>query len=275
MLSKFFSPRWIFFVGFSALLVAQLVESYLISYPPNQEQLPLIFLLPFANYAFGFWVVKFISLALMGGAVIVLRHLLGEFFGVKLADLTAVFLIISPTFYAAWNLYPIDSLKCFLVISISYLALKSKRIWVTVLGFGASVIVLIGLSNNQPLNNIPILSALDPKRAEVEIKDRLDSEMGVVSPIEIPLVIKRIAYNKPYFIYKNVINLAISYGDLESLFFQEVNNLGNKSMVIFFWPEFVLFAFGLYCLVRRSRPRGTGVIGYLLLLSFFRLCFTK
>lgn len=247
------------------ILGFQVELSNFISYPPNQEQLHLIFALPVGNYALGFWLVKIVSLLLVLAAAVILRKTIRGIFGEKVATLSGLVVLVSPTTYAVWNLHPTDALKAFLVTLLCYFVLRFRSGKAIVFGLVIILSVLVLLSNNQPLSNIPILTALKPSAAEDEIRDRLNSEMSIVSPIHIPLSIKRIAYNKPFFIYKDVLNTAISYGDLESVFFQEVNTLGQKSFVIFFWPEFVLFVFGLYWW---ARGHGEGRKSFIALLTF-------
>lgn len=266
---KLVNPGRIFFVALFIVLGFQVILSSLISYPPNQDQLYLIFALPIRYYALSFWLVKLTSLLLVLAAVVLFKMTIQRVWGERVAILSGLLVAISPTFFAAWSLHPADVLKVFLVTVICYWTLNGRSKIQIIIGLIMGLVVLVLLSNNQPFSNIPILTAIKPLAAEEEIKDRLNSEMSIVSPIHIPLAIKRIAYNKPYFIYKNILNTAISYGDLESVFFREVNSLGEKSFVIFFWPELILFVVGLFFLVRGSDKWQKYLVG---LLVFFAFC---
>lgn len=261
-------PRKFFLIALLIVLGVQIFISSFIDYPPNEEQLGLILTFPLTNHFLGFWIVKILSLFLLAGSLIVFRSITSKIVGEKVSTVAALLVASSPTTYAIWNLHPIDSVKAFVVMVACLLLLKLKSVKTTILGGMIIILVLGVLARNSPLSNIPILTALRTTEAENELRGRLNSEMALVNQVPIPLSIKRVAYNKPYFQYKNVTNLIISFGNVESLFFQEVNSLGQKSFVIFFWPDFIFFVLGLFWFVRWDKSRPNRLLVLLTLVAF-------
>ena len=255
-----------FFFGLLTVSVLQLFLSWFINYPPTEEQLPIILRLPTAHQL-SFWLVKGASLALVLISLVLFKRILEKFFEKKIAVLSSLVVFLSPTIYATWNLHPVDAVKVVVVMTILWWGVS--RGFRSLLIAGATIVVaLLMLANNQPLSNIPILNAMSPTAASAEIQDRLYSEASIVNLIHIPLAVKRIAYNKPYFIYKDVVGLFISYADLESLFFQEVNSLGIKSFVLFFWPEIIFLSIGFFYWARDKNNQRRSFVALLVFISF-------
>jgi hypothetical protein len=258
----------VFFISLLVLAILQIKVSSDIAYPPTEEQLAIIFsIFKFLSPQVAFLLVKLLSLMLVGLSLFYFWTIVKRFWGEKVATLSAVLVFLSPTTYAIWNLHPVDSLKTILVMLLFGVIIQLRtRISMVFAVFGV-VMLLTALSHNQPWTNIPIFNSLNLKAAGEEIMDRLYSESKIVNRIEIPLAIKRISYNKFFFIYKNVVGELIKFGDPESLFFQEVHPLEQKSFVLFFWPEIIFFTLGIYFATRQSTNSQRRVIFTLLAIS--------
>lgn len=263
-----FGSKKIFFVAILVIFLLQVYTSWRISYPPTQDQLLLLSQLRLGINPLMFWVLKLASLIFVVISIALFVRIVTKSFGESIAILAGVIVLISPTSFAVWNLHPLTSLEISLVMTIIWVTLGFKNTTVLLSGICTAVLVLFFLARNQPFSNIPLLNSLSLSSAQAEITNRLNSEETLPAKIVIPLWIKRIADNKLYFVYRNVADSFVRFGDFESLFFQEVHPLGQKSFVLFFWPEVLFFFIGLFPLSRSSTDTQKTIVLSLLFLAF-------
>jgi hypothetical protein len=129
---------------------------------------------------------------------------------------------------------------------------------------GLVFLVLFALTINKERSSFTY--SINLNQAQKNVTERFISEDSLTNPIRIPLLIKRLAYNKYYFFYKSVINEIIPFFDFESIFFQEIHPMEQKSVVLFVWPQFILFLIGIYQLLLIKNKKANGIV-----LSFFVL----
>lgn len=121
---------------------------------------------------------------------------------------------------------------------------------------------------NQTLKQNFPLRALNFSQAATEVSERFREEDSLKERILFPLWLRRMGYNKLFFTYRNLIREALAFFDLETLFFQEVHPLHQKSEVIFYWPLIFFFIWGGVWLVRSRFGKKQRTLSGLILLSW-------
>lgn len=120
----------------------------------------------------------------------------------------------------------------------------------------ATLLILISITRativKQNLDKIPLYNLITPSRLEKEIPERFGNEDILLERVVFPLWFRRMGYNKIYWAYKNATQEVLGFFDLETLFFQEVHPLHQKSEVIFYWPEIFFFISGILWLVKKK-----------------------
>ncbi len=111
------------------------------------------------------------------------------------------------------------------------------------------------------------------KEAKTEVQNRFAAVDSLTDPVKVPLKIKRIVYNKYFIEYKKLINEIIPFFDMESLFFQEIHPLEQKSVIIFVWPEIFLLIGGTYLLIKKKNKKINSLIVIVLFLSLINFLF--
>ena len=227
-----------------------------LAYPPSEDQLKIL------NYFLNNLSFLRVAMLLVSlSSLFLWFHTLKKIIGKKVAIISVFFILASPSFYVLWLSYPFDCLRIF-VISLLVFLLFAKF---NKLLIGLSCIFLISslfyLSSERSI----FYHKINLKNAKVKVQERFDAEDSLTNPIFVPLNIKRITYNKYYFAYKEIINEIIPFFDMESIFFQEVHPMEQKSMVIFVWPQIFLLISGSYLVVTRKNKK----INQLLLLTLF------
>jgi hypothetical protein len=190
----------------------------------------------------------------------------------NLWSVTAI--ITTPVFLVLAMVHPLVSVKLLILVLLAYIGIKylGKKWWL-VLGFLA--IFTIGY-NFFVLGNRPaILNQFSLKDAQGEVTTRMTEEDSLYTKISLPLWWRRIAYNKFYFIYKNAVGEILPFWDLESVFFQEVHPLDQKSVVMFYWIEMYVFIFGIYFLVKNKNLNLNKFIILGILLSWTDFVFSE
>jgi hypothetical protein len=200
-----------------------------INYPPSIQQIDLGVSSPFS-----LWAIRILSLFLIAIATYLFASLLGK----KNRLFYWIFIFISPAINIFWLAYPIDCLKVLLVSILAFLVLRKNLS--LFLGLFLSVIFLIGINHFYLKQDLAIFSTLSLNRSQAEVMERISKEDPINPHINLPLWFRRIGYNKYFLTLQNTLKESIKFWDQESVFFQEVHPLEQKSVVIFYWPEVIL-----------------------------------
>jgi len=236
---------WILTVLITIAMVIQSILAIVINYPPTEEQLKILLFLDI-NGNFSLWLLRFLSLILLGLVLRVWQKAISE----KIFKWSLVMLLISPTFFVLWYLFPLMLLKVFLVMSVIYLIIGNKfNRYLLVLFL---ILGIVGYNRLILNNRAAVFNKLSFRDAQNEVTTRFVTEDSLKSKIELPLWWRRIAYNKIFFVYKQVTAEVLPFFDLETLFFQEVTPVGQKSIVMWYWPEMYVLIFGIYFWLKRK-----------------------
>lgn len=229
------------------------------SYPISMEQAGLMYKLGVNG---NLWVLRLISLLLLVIGFWFWKKAGQIIFGKNVVWLSVSFVAISPMILVMWLVYPLLCVKLFLFCLGFYVFSKNLK-------YGWILALMLIFFNILVLNNKPaVLSELNLKDAQNEVVERFAKEDALSESITFPLWFRRISYNKYYIAYKRLVGKVLPFFDFETLFFQEINPLSQKSLVIFFWPQFYLFIVGLFHIVRKR------MVVFLLGLSWIDFIFT-
>jgi hypothetical protein len=243
-------------------------------YPPTEEQLKIINLA--INYFDGkylFVVLRILSLILLILGVFFWFKLVKKAVGKIIAYISCLLIILSPTFYVLWLSYPTDCIKIFIIFWLLYVLNKKEKALFKLTGIlGITLILLFTLFATKERSSF--VHKLGLKDAKVEVEERFASEDRIIDPIKIPLSLKRVVYNKYFISYKEVVNEIIPFFDLESIFFQEVHPMEQKSIVIFVWPQLILLITGTYFLFKKNNNRLKLILIITILFSFINYLIT-
>jgi hypothetical protein len=237
------------------LILLELVWQTTIKYPPTLEQLHLGVYNPTS-----LWLVRMGSLALLLAATFFVFRLISK----KGRLYFWIFVLASPAFSFIWMCHPLDSLKIFIISASFYLISRFQKIRIAT-ALTCAILLLLNLAIFK--ENPKILETLSFKRSQEEVTLRFNIEDNLKPHIQIPILVRRIGYNKYFLILKNSVNESLSFFDFETIFFQEVHPMGQKAFVIFFWPEMYLLCLGTWFILIKRRPIKTVVLP-LLFLSF-------
>lgn len=230
---------------FSLLFLSQVFWVVKLNYPPSYEQ--LIFPL---TATWQLWLLRLLTLLVVAmlslqiGKLVSERGRLWYWFLVLLSPLPAL-LVMS---------YPLSALKLAVVVIII------KKIGPSLLSKIAGLALIFALLivvNIKFLHQAPaLIDRLSLPVIQAELTDRFNKEYLLSPGNYVPLQIKRIAYNKYFFLIKDVLEEVLRFADLETIFFQEIHPQNQKGEPIFYWGEFGLFALALYVLaVRKDKGR--------------------
>ena len=149
--------------------------------------------------------------------------------------------------------------------------MEAKKYLLTVAASAVFIVVLISTFQNSSFKkyffNLPIINHSSLSYVSEEITARIGQEDSLKEKVAFPLWFRRISYNKIFFIYKNIVVELLNFFDPETWFFQEVHPLGQKSEVIFFWPEIFFFVIGLAALIKNKNKNFKQFMGILFILS--------
>jgi len=137
------------------------------------------------------------------------------------------------------------------------------------------MILLTVLVNLVLLKRPAIMSKFSLKEAGEAVTVRISSEDTLNPRIFAPLWWRRVAYNKYFFVYKNVLSEVLPFFDIETIFFQEVHPMEQKSVVMFYWPEMYLFVIGGYFLMKIKNKRITNLLVVCLGISLANYLFSN
>jgi hypothetical protein len=238
-----------------------------LAYPPTEDQLKIIGV--FFN---NLWVLRFFSLVFLFLALFFWYKLLAKWVNKSISLISCLIIFLSPAFYVLWLSYPLDCLKIFLLLILIYLLSKIKiNFYKLVLVLGTLYIIFFSFLTTTERSSF--VHKIGLKDATKEVQERFAAEDSVINPVKVPLNVKRIVYNKYFVEYKQLINEVIPFFDMESIFFQEIHPLEQKSVVIFVWPQIFLLVGGVYFLVKYKNNKINLLVVTMLFLSLISFLF--
>lgn len=243
-------------------------------YPPTEDQLGIIHLLNgFLKPEVSFWFLRILSLVVLFLAIYfwyrIVKLLVGKIIGL----ISCLIVFLSPTFYILWLSYPFDCLKILLLLFIVFLFFINRKVfykWILIVGVLFIILFLFLITKERS----SFVYKLGLKDASLEVQQRFSAEDSLIDPVKVPLKLKRTVYNKYFISYKELINEVIPFFDVESLFFQEVHPLEQKSVIIFVWPEIFLLIGGIYILIKSKNKKNNLFIVIMLIFSLINFLFT-
>lgn len=260
----------LFWLLAGVILGAQTLLGVKVDYPPSEDQIRFL-----GTFGVGgelsLWILRIVLLVIL---LIVLerwRRLIGNRFSISVASFSVLLVMMSPTFWALWYLHPFDCLKVIGVILAVTLIAKTKHLN-GVAGIVLLVSVIVFNRVNQP-EKAAIWYRFDLRQNQEEITQRIYKEDSLAYRVNLPLLFRRLGYNKYFWQYKKMADEVIPFWDLETVFFQEMHPKMQKSLVIFFWPTAVAFIFGVFTWARKRRSDG-GLLLLLLLLALVNFVFS-
>lgn len=222
-------------------------------YPPTEDQLRLInFADSFFSGDIRLWLLRVVSLILLIISLFFWFQTIKKNINKNIALISIFLIFLTPTFFILWYSHPFDCLKIFILLTVFYLMFgksNEKRL----LGFAVFSIIFISIfSFSLTQERSSFIHKLSLSDAQKELNIRFDAEDKVLNKVDIPLNLKRIAYNKYFILYKQLVNEIIPFFDFETIFFQEIHPKEQKSVVLFVWPVIFLFLFGIYFLFKKE-----------------------
>ena len=223
------------------IILAEFIWQKVINYPPTIDQLNLG-----VHNQFTLWMVRAASLLL----ILISINLISKNVSSKSKRYFWIIVLATPVLSLIWMAYPLDALAMFLSCLIFFI-FQSKK-------FGLFIAVMLATAAMVFVNlfvlkqNPSIVNSMSLNQSQKEVTFRFNIEDNLKPNIYVPLIIKRIVYNKFYIAFKNSANESMHFFDFETLFFQEVHPLLQKAFVTFFWPEILIFALSLWLIVNRK-----------------------
>jgi len=255
---------WILKMGVALIMIVQLLVALTLNYPPTEEQLKILSFFGVGGYL-NLWILRLFCLVVLVFVFLIWQKSVNK----MLFRWSLVLLLISPTIFSSWYLFPFILLKILVFVSIFYFVLnKSWNKWWFIL---IILLTFVGYNRFVLVEKAAIFNKLSFKDSQVEVTARFVSEDSLKNKIEFPLWWRRVAYNKYFFAYKQITAELLPYFDLESLFFQEVTPTGQKSMVMWYWPEMYVFIFGIYFWLKKKDKelnRGIFIMFFVTLIDF-------
>jgi hypothetical protein len=238
-----------------------------LAYPPTEDQLKIIGV--FLN---NLWVLRFFSLVFLLLALYFWYKILIKWINKSVSLISCLIIFLSPAFYILWLCYSIDCFKIFLLLFLVYFLSKFKNnFYKLVLILGSLYIIFFSFLTTTERSSF--VHKIGLKDAKTEVQERFGAEDSLINPVIVPLKVKRIVYNKYFIEYKQLINEVIPFFDMESLFFQEIHPLDQKSVVIFVWPQIFLLVGGIYFIVKLKNKTISLLIVTMLFLSLINFLF--
>lgn len=247
-------------------ILRQMNYSAFVAYPPTEEQLFLINWIKFFDGPILLSILRFVSLLVLLISLVFWIKIIVRLFNKFIAYTSSILILISPVFMVLWLCHPIDCFKLLAVVLICYFfqipqnppqspfnkgdvkpplspLKKGGNFTLTIM---ISFVVILCFNIFQFKDNPAIFHKISLKDAQIEATNRFSKEDSLTEKIKIPLLLRRVSYNKYFIEYKILMSEVLGFFDIESVFFQEVHPMEQKSVVLFFWPELFLFMLGLY-----------------------------
>lgn len=233
------------------------------AYPPTEDQLAVV------GYFFNnIWILRFFSLMVLLIALFFWYKTIVKLIGKSVSLISCLVIFLTPVFYVLWLTCPFDCFKIFLLMVLIYFLSNKKKI---LLFLGSVFLIAFCFLTTQERSSFVHKIGLND--AKVEVQKRFAAEDSLINPVGVPLKVKRIVYNKYFIEYKELINEIIPFFDMESLFFQEIHPLEQKSVVIFVWPEVFLLIAGVYLLCKQKSRNLSLLVVSVLFLSLINFLF--
>ncbi len=234
-----------------------------IAYPPTEDQLVMI------KYFLGnIWFLRIFSFVLLLAALFFWYKVMAKLVDKKISLISCLIIFLTPVFYILWLTCPIDCFKIFLLMFLAWILSQKRKLLVVL---GSIFIILFSFLTTTERSSFVYKIGL--KEAKTEVQNRFAAVDSLTDPVKVPLKIKRIVYNKYFIEYKKLINEIIPFFDMESLFFQEIHPLEQKSVVIFVWPEIFLLIGGTYLFIKKKDKKINSLIVIVLFLSLINFLF--
>lgn len=259
---------WILAATVTVIVVIQSMVAVLVNYPPTEEQLRLLSWFSLNGYL-SLWMLRLISLIVLFLIFKIWKELVDR----KIYQWSLIVLLMSPAIFALWYLFPLYVLKILLVMIFLYFYQKISR--GKTLLVGLIVAFVICFNRFVLLDKAAVFNKLSFKDAQNEVTSRFVSEDSLLDKIELPLWWRRVAYNKYFFVYKQVLAEVLPFFDLETLFFQEMPPTEQKSMVMWFWPEVYVLIFGIYFWTKKKERKANSVTFVLFFISLVDFVFSE
>jgi len=253
--------RWRFWVIVAVLAVWWWL-GLKIGYPPTEEQLLV-----------GLWPVFWVRMVSFGLVIFSLFFWKKIFYKYKRDSLYFYFVLaicLSPTFFGWFWFYPVEALKWFLFSGIFWLSSRWKQKALVL-----PIIFLLVFSFWQNKEKARIWEIYEPARAKIEVTEKFMREDSLIEKIELPLWWRRISYNKISWMLSSTLKELISFWDLEPWFFQEIHPAGQKALILFYWPGFLLALLGWYSVLQGKKKNNQKMLGYLWCLAFSGYLFSR
>jgi len=254
------------------IIVIGILAALKINFPPNLEQLRILNTFRLNGYMY-LWILRMVTLVILYSSLLIWRKIV-EKIDISILWWSVFIIFTTPVFFVLSMLHPIVSVKLLVSTIILHLGQRyfPKNLWLTCLSMA---IFMIGF-NILVLGNKPaIFNQFSIKDAQAEVTARITNEDSLITKISLPLWWRRIAYNKYFFVYKNVVGEFLPFFDLESIFFQEIHPLEQKSIVMFYWVEMYLLIFGIYYLVKKNNKSVNKFVFSLILVSWIDFVFSE
>lgn len=235
---------WLLVLG---LIGLQLLVGVRMAYPASQAQARWLVLLGVRGEGW-LWGLRagclLVMLVGLAGWLMTARRVLSA----RVVWLAGLIALMSPAFWVVWLVYPGWAVKFGVVGCLFWASKKKWWKWTAAAG-----ICFLGLVNNLGENKAALLANFNLEAKQKEVMERLVSEDSLREKVEMPLALRRAGYNKYLFVYRGIMKQVLSFFDMESWFFEEVEPMEQKSVVIFYWPLIFLFLTGVYRLVREKK----------------------
>lgn len=254
------------------MVIMGIVTAVRINFPPTLEQLGILNYFGISGYVY-LWILRLITLILLYFSLVIWKNIVNKI-DVSESWWPVIMIVTTPVFFVLAMIHPMVSVKLLILNLIIYLGRKyfSKQFWIV---YFVMAIFMVGF-NIFVLGNRPaIFNQFSLKDTRMEVTTRITNEDSLLTKISLPLWWRRIAYNKYFFVYKNVVGEILPFFDLESIFFQEVHPLDQKSIVMFYWIEVYLLIYGIYYLVKKNNKLINRFIVGLILVSWLDFVFSE
>lgn len=232
-------------------IAGEIIWQFYVKYPPTLEQLQFVALDPTR-----LWLVRLVSF----GLIVICVKLISKYINSPARKYFYMFCFLPPVIGLIWLSHPIEAVKIFLVVLVGYYSVAKikKPIWIAVMAVLSVIFVNVLLFKEKPT----ILNEVSFKKSQEEISFRINIEDTTNPRIELPLKLRRVAYNKYFFSLKNLIKTSLGFFDFETLFFQDVHPMGQKGFIIYTWPVLLIFLASVY-LVKRYDPNTINILIFL------------
>lgn len=241
----------------------------LFNYPPTEEQIWILMKTGWVGES-GLLGLRILTLLVMGVAFWFWYKKLKIVLSSKSSLVAIIFLTMSPAMWVLGWSYPLMVVK--LVVVVIFVSFVKIKWWIV-------LFILVGLSfyNVSFLKQNPaILSKITMADARNEVNTRFMSEDSLRIKMKLPLLWRRIGYNKLFITYRQVLAEVLPFFDLETLYFQEVHPMEQKSVVLFYWPEVFILVFGIYFWITfQSKSEANSLLWVLLAVALADFLFSN